>query len=415
MTVVVQARDRCRLCFSLILRDRSICCQKSYHLFKPIERRRLPALKPCNAHRLKLRSRTVCFQDLIRRYLRTGIQQTRTSSNFICSACSTILLDIEQCDTYLRKTINQVKVKLNKSTRLLTSSLSATFQKKRSSDARPIVKEEQRPVSNSESDNDDDEFDDVDDDEEEFDEETKPGVSENVKPSKSLPFVSPFSSGADSSLSLSRSKTAVASNCDYEDDDDDEEEDGLVKSPEKNLSDFIQRLQTNARHMPNGSLPAAHPTMNILEETNPQLLQMRLAQMMAQPLNDHSQADSMMNRFTNIQRHFFLQFLNDPMAAAQAAQAAAAAMSANQAKGNASVMMPTGPLNGNSKQASSGRKRKSTPEKRVLTNHHSSANNGDVSLPAGRTRACRSSLRRHLPSSPTRTCTMATIIHWNSL
>ena len=354
---------------------------------------------------MKLRSRTVCFQDLVRRYLRTAIQQTRTSSNFVCSTCSTVLLDIEQCDTYLRKTIKQVKVKLNKSTRLLNSSLSATFQKKRSSDARPIVKEEQRPVSNSESDDDDDEFDDVDDEEvcrrmrssgvrcsvalQGFDDETKPGVSENVKPSKSLPFVTPFSSGAESSLSHSRSRTAVANNCDYDDDDednddDDEEEDGLVKTdldktPEKNLSDFIQRLQNNTRHTPNGSLPAAHPTMNILEETNPQLLQMRLAQMMGQPLNDPSQADAMMNRFASMQRHFFLQFLNDPMAAAQAAQAAAAAMSANQAKGSASIMTPTGSLNGNSKQASSGRKRKSTPEKRVLTNHHSSANNGDVS------------------------------------
>jgi hypothetical protein len=55
-----------------------------------------------------------------------------------------MLLDIEQCAKYLRKTINQVKMKLNKSNRLRTSSLSATFQKKNR-----MIKEEELPIDNS--------------------------------------------------------------------------------------------------------------------------------------------------------------------------------------------------------------------------------------------------------------------------
>ncbi len=161
MTVVVQARDRCRICFSLLLRDRSICCQKSYHLFKHIERRKIP-LNKLNPYQIKIRNQTVCFRDLILRYLHTQIHPTRNFSNLICYDCSMILLDIEQCAKYLRKTINQLKIKLNKSNRLRTSSLSATFQKKRQQQQSTTVKEEQLPIIHSDS---DEEFDDIDDEE----------------------------------------------------------------------------------------------------------------------------------------------------------------------------------------------------------------------------------------------------------
>lgn len=70
------------------------------------------------------------------------------------------LLDIEQCAKYLRKTINQLKVKFNKSNRLRTSSLSATFQKKKYGII--STKEEQLPIHNSDS---DDALDEIDDEE----------------------------------------------------------------------------------------------------------------------------------------------------------------------------------------------------------------------------------------------------------
>jgi hypothetical protein len=62
-----------------------------------------------------------------------------------------------------------------------------------------------------------------------------------------------------------------------------------------------------------------------------------------------------------------MQFLSDPMATAQAAAAAAAAMSSTQLKANLT------PVSSNNKQIGSGRKRKSTPEKRPVIN-----NNGNV-------------------------------------
>jgi len=161
MTVCIQKRDRCRICFSLILRDRStlfssICCQKYYHLFKHIQRTKIP-IKKYNPYKIKISNRTVCFQDLILRYLHTKIESGKNFSNFICYDCSRILLDIEQCAKYLTKTINQLKIKFNKSNRLVTSSLSATFQKKKQ-----IIKHEQLPIINSDE---DEEFDDIDDEE----------------------------------------------------------------------------------------------------------------------------------------------------------------------------------------------------------------------------------------------------------
>jgi hypothetical protein len=75
-----------------------------------------------------------------------------------------MLLDIEQCAKYLRKTINQVKMKLNKSNRLRTSSLSATFQKKK----HMMKEEEQLPIANSDS-------------EEEIDDEEVNDLFENIR------------------------------------------------------------------------------------------------------------------------------------------------------------------------------------------------------------------------------------------
>ncbi|CAF3741392.1 unnamed protein product [Rotaria sordida] len=409
MTVVVQTRDRCRICFSLLLRDRSICCQKSYNLFKNIERQKIP-LNKLNPYQIKIRNQTVCFRDLILRYLHTQIHQTRNFSNFICHDCSMILLDIEQCAKYLRKTINQLKIKFNKSNRLRTSSLSATYQKKRQQQQQQttIIKEEQLPIINSDS---DEEFDDIDD-EEEFDDEQddiKPNVSTNIKSSdqsKSLHFTpSSSSSSINSSSNIPTSKINSINkntnngqcndNNNNDDEDDDDDEIGLIKNSSEKFQQQNLHLQTNPLNTLSGlnGLITTGNTMNLLEESNPNLFQLRLAHMMAstasinstnigQNRNDNnSNVDTMMNTLANIQRNFLLQFFNDPMAAAQAAQAAAAAAaaaaSATQMKTN---LTPIPLITSNNKQSGSCRKRKSTPEKRVLTNHRSSNNNnGDTS------------------------------------
>ncbi len=166
MTVCIQKRDRCRICFSLILRDRStlfssICCQKYYHLFKHIQRNKIPITNKYNPYKIKISNRTVCFQELILRYLHTQIDEKQNFSNFICYDCSKILLDIEQCAKYLTKTINQLKIKFNKSNRLFTSSLSTTYQKKKQFNK--LMKHEQLPIINSDE---DEEFDDIEDDDE---------------------------------------------------------------------------------------------------------------------------------------------------------------------------------------------------------------------------------------------------------
>jgi hypothetical protein len=125
--------------------------------------------------------------------------------------------------------------------------------------------------------------------------------------------------------------------------------------------------------------------MHLLNETNPNILQLRLAQMMANVgsvssstgLNNNNNGgnnvESAMNTFADIQRNLILKLLNDPMAAAQAATAAA--MSATQMKANLS---PISLMTSHNKQIGSGRKRKSTPEKRVISNHRATNNNGDV-------------------------------------
>jgi hypothetical protein len=161
MTVYIQKRDRCRICYSLIIRDRSTCCQKYYHLFKHIQREKISMKKP-NLFKTKIQNRTVCFRDLILRYLHTQINPIKNYSNFICYDCSMILLDIEQCAKYLKKTINQLKIKFNKSNRLINSSLSALFQKNKQQQMTTTVKTEQLTISNSDE---DEEFDDIDDEE----------------------------------------------------------------------------------------------------------------------------------------------------------------------------------------------------------------------------------------------------------
>lgn len=121
--------------------------------------------------------------------------------------------------------------------------------------------------------------------------------------------------------------------------------------------------------------------MNLLDETNPTIIQLRFAQMMANMAatqsassehNNGHNMDAMINTFANMQRNYLLKILSDPMAAAQASQATAAAISASQ---NKSLISP---ISNNNKQIGSGRKRKSTPEKRVITNHRATNNNGNV-------------------------------------
>ncbi|CAF1461346.1 unnamed protein product [Rotaria sordida] len=375
MTVVVQTRDR------------SICCQKSYDLFKNIERQKIP-LNKLNPYQIKIRNQTVCFRDLIIRYLHTQIHQTRNFSNFICHNCSMILLDIEQCAKYL-----------------------PTYQKKRQQQTTIIKEEEEQlPIINSDS---DEEFDDIDD-EEEFDDEQddiKPNVSTNIKSSnqsKSLHFTPSSlssSSGSNSSSSISTSKINSTNkntnngqcndNNNNVDDGEDDDEIGLIKnSSSEKFQQKNLHLQTNPLNILSGSngLITTGNTMNLLEETNPNLFQLRLAHIMAsmasintgQNRNDNNpNVDTMMNTLANMQRNFLLQFFNDPTVATQAAaRAAAVAVATSAAAIPMKVNLTQIPLiTSNNKQIGSCRKRKSTLEKRVLTNHRSSKNNDDTSPP----------------------------------
>lgn len=82
--------------------------------------------------------------------------------------------------------------------------------------------------------------------------------------------------------------------------------------------------------------------------------------------------DSVMNTWATMHRNFLMKILSDPTAAAQAA------ISTSQMKANLLPMSLVSPSN---KQSGSGRKRKSTPEKRVITNYRSKTNNnGDVRI-----------------------------------
>ena len=185
-------------------------------------------------------------------------------------------------------------------------------------------------------------------------------------------------------------------------DDDDDDEIGQIKSSPAdhrkshlhNTASLTERIQADARNSSpraNGFFPGANKSVNLLEDHNPHVLQARLAQMIASPnssnsgshLNDHNSIDPATNVLAHIQRNLLFQFLHDPVAAAQAAQAAAAMMSTTPMKMNP-IAMPLSSSkannNNNNKQIGSSRKRKSTPEKRVVTNHRSSSNNEDVSF-----------------------------------
>ena len=162
------------------------------------------------------------------------------------------------------------------------------------------------------------------------------------------------------------------------------------KSHEENLTEHFHHLQTNPINALSGlnGLLTTGNAMNLNEESNPNLLQLRLAHMIASMAavnsmnighhrTDNNNVDSMMNTLASLQRNFLVHFLNDPMAAAQAAQIAAvgAAIPTTPTKTNT---MPTSLTILNNQQIGSVRKRKSTPGKRVLTNHRSSTNNDDV-------------------------------------
>jgi hypothetical protein len=206
-----------------------------------------------------------------------------------------------------------------------------------------------------------------------------------------------------------------------EDEDEDEEEDGLIKPstekyPSNNRTEFPP-----SRNILFGSNGVTNPGMAMnFEENNPNLFQMRLAQMMASIVHSSNSAPNltdpnnpMIHTFANMQRNILLQFLSDPVAAAQAAAAAAAAISSSQIKPNAM------PSPSNTKQPiSSGRKRKSTPEKRPLTHHSSSNNNnGDVRiLFPKKTDENDPFLSRHLRllnRNHLRITWIQLIIHWN--
>ena len=138
MSVRVGERERCRLCYTYLAGRERSCphSSSSFQLFHPIQRRKFPQ------DRLHLTSTTtttttttttnrpVSLAHLIRRYLRADISSQGSPSNSICGQCSVTLLDIEQCAKYLRKSIGKLKVKLNKSNQLFTSSLAVKYQKK---------------------------------------------------------------------------------------------------------------------------------------------------------------------------------------------------------------------------------------------------------------------------------------------
>ena len=172
MNVCIRDRDRCRLCFTLIQHERAVlssstCCQRSSNIFQKLQRKSLPIKNSSSPH-IKSNRRNVSFYDLIRRYLRIDISSTNPHpSQWICSQCSVNLLNVEQCAKYLRKTIQQLKTKLNKSNQLFTSSLSVKFQKKSDKNENSTIQNEFLTKTNSDTDDEDgdDEFNDIDDEE----------------------------------------------------------------------------------------------------------------------------------------------------------------------------------------------------------------------------------------------------------
>jgi hypothetical protein len=184
---------------------------------------------------------------------------------------------------------------------------------------------------------------------------------------------------------------------DDDNDEDDDDEEGLIKpslseprqSQIQNIAALAQHYQAsnrNALSNSNGFLSANNKSLNASDDINTNMLQAHFAQMIAaansgQHLNDHHHVDSTMNTLAHIQRNILLQFFNDPSAATQAAQAAAATaavLSTTSTKSSLASMPVMSSTTAHDKQAGSGRKRKSTPEKRVVTNHRLPNDNGDV-------------------------------------
>ena len=309
MTVCFSTRDRCRLCYTLAIRNR----QKFYHLFKPIQRTRFirKSILPYEYHSSK---RTVCFQELLARYLHTNLQYDPTQPNSICSNCSKSLLDIEQCAKYLTKTINQLKRKFNKSNRLLASSLTAKFQLKRIG-----IKYEQLPLLNSDE---DEEFDDIDDEDDDDDDDL---VANN-----------------------GNCHNEQSDGDDEDEDEEEEEEDGLVKT------------STDSSHRTDLSVyPQSQPPFNLLNGADPQLFQMYMNQILRNSSTTNSNMDAMANTFNNMQRNIMKMFSQNPLPMNHFAP----------------QIPPMSLLTSNTtkQNLTNSRKRKSIPEKRVITN-----NNGNV-------------------------------------
>jgi hypothetical protein len=201
-------------------------------------------------------------------------------------------------------------------------------------------------------------------------------VSTNPTTSKSHHFTSP--SSAYDSLSNLHSVNQTNNNnnnngdcTDDEDDDDDdedeEEEEGLVTKSQSTKQKIPPEF--SQKNNPVALTNITDPSMHLLDGIDPNTFQLRLAHMMANiaaasSSSPHHSMDSMMNSFANMQRNLLKIFTN-PMAAAQANVPA-------QIKSNVS------PISAHNKQSGSGRKRKSTPEKRVITNHRATTNNDNV-------------------------------------
>ena len=142
--------------------------------------------------------------------------------------------------------------------------------------------------------------------------------------------------------------------CNNNNNDDDDDEIGLIKSS-PNFYHSKNSLSTS-----NGLIT----TSNLLDGANSNLFQMHLAQIMASTINANSPYPDtnnhpMINTLANIQKNLFMQYFNDSTGATQA--------------------VTSTPVKSNNKHTSSGRKRKSTPEKRAISNHPLPINNnGDV-------------------------------------
>jgi len=334
MSVRLGERERCRLCYTYLSGRERSCphSSSSYHLFHPIERRKFPQERlhfSSNAPTVTT-TRPVSLAQLIRRYLRTEISSQGSPSNSICGQCSITLLDIEQCAKYLRKNIGKLKIKLSKSNQLFTSSLAVKYQKK------SLRRQVESDI--------DEEDDDEEEEEEEFDDEEESDDEQgHVKPLKSP-----------ANLSMNNLKS---NNLPCNDDEDDDEADDDDEDEEE-----VDGTQSSAKN------PPEDPTSQQFDENNPAMMQLRFVQMMtnlAAGSNIPNNNESLMNAFATMQRNMMMKIMTDPINAVQ------------QTMLNNS---PITPILSQNKQTA--RKRKSTPEKRVVTGSaKANNNNGHTSSP----------------------------------